>query len=65
MAESTSVQDIQFGDDIRPVKSAGIYTTAQSKDPVSISEKGSYDLEERAAHIADADLNSKKKQVGR
>jgi KUP system potassium uptake protein len=62
MAESDPIQRIAFGEGIHPVKSAGatIYSTGRKQ---SVSEKDGYDVEERAAQIADADLNQKKKQV--
>lgn len=64
MAESEPIQRVAFGDDIHPVKSAGatIYSTGRKQ---SISEKDgdSYDIENRAAQIANEDLNQKKKQT--
>lgn len=60
-AMSDPTQHIQFGEGIRPVKTAT--SQAYNKD-LSLSEKtGTYDLEERALRIADDDLNKKKKQV--
>lgn len=61
MADSDPIHRVQFGEGIYPVKSAGAYSTAH-KEP-SISEKAGYDVEDRAAQIADVDLNQKKKQV--
>jgi KUP system potassium uptake protein len=62
MAESEPIQRVAFGDGIHPVKSSGptVYTTSRKE---SISEKNGYDVEDRAAQIADADLNRKKKQT--
>jgi KUP system potassium uptake protein len=62
MTESEPIQRVAFGDGIHPVKSTGatVYSTGRKQ---SISEKDGYDIEERAAQIADADLNRKKKQT--
>jgi hypothetical protein len=58
VAESTP-QRIEFGDEIRPVKSNGF--AAQVVTCIQ-SEKGAYDTE-RQAISADEDLNRKRKQV--
>ena len=67
MAESEIAQHIQFGEEIRPVKTIGSSKVYKKGGPTpSLSEKPtSYDDEEQqgAAHIANADLNHKKKQV--
>ena len=62
MAESDPVQHIAFGEGIHTVKSTGATVYSTGRRP-SVSEKDGYDVEERAAKIADADLNQKKKQV--
>ena len=59
-----TAQRIQFGDEISPVKSTG--ATAYSdghKEPSLVEKRADYDTEEMALQIADADLNSRKKQV--
>jgi hypothetical protein len=64
MAESTTPR-IQFGDEIKPVKSgsATVYATAAGRNP-SLSEKyDSNDVEIGARNVADEDINRKKKQV--
>lgn len=65
MADTISTTPhIQYGEETNPPKAAGeaVYST-EHKD-VFISEKAEdYDLEEKAARIADADLNAKKKQT--
>jgi hypothetical protein len=63
MAESDPIQHIQFGEDVQPVKSAGATVYSTGHKDQSISEKADYDIEDRVAKIADADLNSKKKQA--
>jgi KUP system potassium uptake protein len=60
MAESDIAQRIQFGEEIHPVKPST--SKVYNKDP-SLSEKKSFDVEDRAIQIANADLNQKKKQV--
>ena len=62
MAESEPIQRIAFGDGIHPVKSSGpdVYSKTLKQ---SVSEKNDFDVEDRAAQIADADLNRKKKQT--
>lgn len=66
MADSSSIQHVQFGGDIEPVKTRNnsvVYSKAHNGRP-SLSEKTEpVDVEDRAAQIADEDLNSKKKQV--
>jgi hypothetical protein len=63
MAESDPIQRVAFGEGKHPLRSTGatIYSTGHKEQ--SISEKTVYDVEDTAAQIADADLNSKKKQV--
>lgn len=60
MADSEPAQRIQFGEEIHPVKTAT--SKVYNKDP-SLSEKRSFDVEDSAVQIANADLNRKKKQV--
>jgi KUP system potassium uptake protein len=67
MADQDSIQQqshIQFGDEIRPVKSNGAppYTTVLRDSKVS-QRITSHDLEEKAVRLANEDLNTKKKQV--
>jgi len=62
MAESTPIQRVQFGEEIHPVKSTGVYSSTVRE--ASLSEKNEdVNFEERAVQIADADANRKKKQV--
>lgn len=60
MADSETVQRIQFGEEIYPVKTktSNVYNKEHSP-----SEKNDFDIEDRAMQIANADLNKKKKQV--
>jgi hypothetical protein len=60
MADLETVQRIQFGEEIHPVKTGT--SKVYNKDP-SLSEKNGFDIEDRAMQIANADLNQKKKQV--
>lgn len=62
MADPTPAPRIQFGEEIHPVKSAGVYS-AMVKDAALLEKNGGLDLEQRALQIADSDLNRKKKQV--
>ena len=59
MVESDPTQRIQFGDDVLPVKSTGVTAYSTGKRDTSISEKAEYDVEDKAAQIATADLNMK------
>lgn len=55
---------IQYEEETNPPKAAGEAAYSTERKDVFISEKAEdYDLEEKAARIADADLNAKKKQV--
>jgi hypothetical protein len=69
MADQDSIRaqqqsHIQFGDEIRPVKSNGAppYTSVLRDSKVS-QRITSHDLEEKAVQLANVDLNTKKKQV--
>jgi hypothetical protein len=59
MVESDAIQHIQFGDGIVPAKSAGDTANSTGNIGPYSSEKADYDLEDRAAQIATADLNQK------
>jgi hypothetical protein len=63
MSESEQIQrNIQFEEEILPVRSAGVYTSGFNHP--SLTEKSEVvDLEARAVRIAEEDLNRKKKQV--
>ena len=64
MADSEGIGRIQFVEEIHPVKTAG---SAAYRKELAAAEKtrGDFDAEERAVQLATADLNSKKKQVGK
>jgi hypothetical protein len=59
MVESDSTQRIQFGNDVLPVKSNRVTAYSSGNRDTSISEKVEYDVEDKAAQIATADLNMK------
>ncbi len=62
MAESEAISRIEFVEGIHPVKTTS--STTYRKELASTEKaRGDYDLEERAARLADSDLNLKKKQV--
>jgi KUP system potassium uptake protein len=63
MAESDTIQRVQFGDGLHPVRSTGATPYSTGLKEQSISEKAAYDPEDSAARIADDDLNRKKKQT--
>lgn len=56
---------IQYGEETNPPKAASeaVYSTERKNVFISSEKAEDYDLEEKAARIADADLNAKKKQV--
>jgi len=62
MDDLEGINRIQFGEEIHPVKTTG---SAAYRKELAATEKarGDFDIEERAAQLANADLNSKKKQV--
>ncbi|KAM3068697.1 hypothetical protein ACMFMG_010875 [Clarireedia jacksonii] len=72
MADQPSIQPqqqqqphIQFGDEIKPVKSHGVpYTDVLRESKVS-QRVTSHDLEEKAVQLANEDLNTKRKQTYR
>lgn len=61
MAQPTS--HAQIGDEIHPVRTTQSRTFAIDEDPSLKRKAASYDHEEKAIQIADADLNRKNKQV--
>jgi KUP system potassium uptake protein len=62
MDDSEGINGVQVGEDIHPVKTAD---SAAYRKELAATEKarGDYNIEERAAQLANADLNSKKKQT--